>query len=246
MLQKHEVVGQPQSTAETAHLHDLLSGDTIKFDVCEAKEQSLTDHLEFNIGQRVEYKLRQYVSDDYNATFVRHLLAAILEVVQNAVRHGKANRALISFYSTKVVIEDDGDAYDIRGLTIGRGGAMAVQSLLKLGVETGAMDLTVEKSKRLKGNKYTFSLVKASRALREAREKCSLCIQKSSIGALYGRPEVFAFDPECRTVYLDGTPVRMISRHFELAAALRPLIKEGRKVYIGCRSSKTCSYTGRN
>lgn len=239
LLQKHEVVGQPQSTAETAHLHDLLSGDTIEFDVCEAKEQSLTDHLEFNIGQRVEYKLRQYVSEgDYNAIFVRHLLTAILEVVQNAVRHGKANRALISFYSTKVVIEDDGNAYNIRDLTNGRGGAMAVQALLKLGVETGAMDLTVAKSKRLKGNKYTFSLVKASRALREAREKCSLCIQKSSIGALYGRPEVFAFDPECRTVYLDGTPVRMISRHFELAAALRPLIQEGRKVYVGCRSEQ--------
>lgn len=30
----------------------------------------------------------------------------------------------------------------------------------------------------------------------------------------------------------------MISRHFELAAALRPLVKEGRKVYVGCRSEQ--------
>lgn len=238
-LQRHEAVGQPHARVETAHLHDLLSGDTIEFDVRETGVQALTDHLEFSIGQRVEYKLRQYVSDGgYSADFVRHLLAAILEIVQNAVRHGKANRSIVNFFATKVVIEDDGDLYDIRHLTNGRGGAMAVQALLKLGAETGAMDLTVGDGKQLKGNKYTFSLVNASSALREAREKCSLRVRESSIGAPYGRPEVFAFDPHCRTVYLDGTRVRMTSRHFELAAALRPLIKEGRKVYIGCRSEQ--------
>lgn len=238
-LQRHDLVGQPHPTVETAHLHDLLSGDTIEFDACEASEHALTDHLEFSIGQRVEYKLRQYVSDgEYNADFVRHLLAAILEIVQNAVRHGKANRSFVNFYATKVVIEDDGQLYDIRHLANGRGGAMAVQALLKLGAEAGAMDLTVGESKRLKGNKYTFSLVKASSALREARERCTLRVRESSIGIPYGRPEVFDFDPQCRTVYLDGTRVRMTSRHFELAAALRPLVKEGRKVYVGCRSDQ--------
>ena len=30
----------------------------------------------------------------------------------------------------------------------------------------------------------------------------------------------------------------MTSRHFELAAALRPLVEEGRKVYVGCRSEQ--------
>ncbi|WP_416242807.1 hypothetical protein ACLSSQ_11925 [Azospira sp. APE16] len=238
-LQRHEVVDHPRASIETAHLYDLLSGDTIEFDVREIGKEALTDHLEFGIGLRAEYKLRQYVSDrECSADFVRHLLAAILEVVQNAVRHGKANRSFVSFYATKVVIEDDGQLYDIRCLTDGRGGAMAVQALLKLGEETGAMELTVGKSKRLKGNKYTFNLVKASSALREAREKCLLRVRESSIGMLYGRPEVFSFDSRCRTVYLDGTRIRMTSRHFELAAALRPLVEEGRKVYVGCRSEQ--------
>lgn len=238
-LQRHEVVGQPRTTAETAHLHDLLLGDTIEFDAREVSADVLTDHLEFSIGERVEYKLRQYVSDgDYNADFVRSLLAAILEIVQNAVRHGKANRSVVKFYATKVVIEDDGQSYDISCLTNGRGGARAVQALLNLGAETGALDLTVGGSKQLNGNKYTFNLVKASSALREAREKCSLSVRRSSIGRPYGREEVFAFDPQCRTLYLDGTRVRMTSRHFELAAALRPLVSEGRKVYVGCRSKE--------
>lgn len=238
-LQRYEVVSQPQTTVETARLHDLLSGNTIEFDIREYGAQDVTDRLEFDIGQRVEYKLRQYVSDeDYSSDFVRHLLAAILEIVQNAVRHGKANRSFVSFYPTKVVIEDDGDLYDITSLTKGRGGAMAVQALLKLGAENGAMDLTAGESRRLDGNEYTFNLLKTSKDLLEARERCSLRVQKSSIAALYGRPEVFAFDPECRTVYLDGTRVRMLSRHFDLAAALRQLVKDGRKVYVGCHSEQ--------
>lgn len=238
-LQQHEVIGKPHTTIETAHLHDLLSGDTIEYDVREIGTRSLTDDLEFNIGQRVEYKLRQYVSDeDYSADFVHHLLSAILEIVQNAARHGKANTSHIRFDATKVVIEDDGDLYDITRLTNGRGGAKAVQALLNLSEKTGAMRLVVGKSKQLKGNKYTFNLVKASAALREAREKCSLRVRESSIGAQCGRPDVFEFDPQCKTVYLDGTRVRMTSRHFELAAALRPLVEEGRKVYVGCRSEQ--------
>ncbi len=236
-LQRHEVVGQPRTTTETAYLHDLLSGDTIELDVRETGVQAFTDHLEFAIGQRVEYKLRQYVSDgDYSTDFVRSLLVAILEIVQNAVQHGKANRSRINFYATKIVIEDDGNLYDIRHLTNGRGGTRAIQTLLELSAETESMNLTIGTSKQLKGNKYTFSLVKASNTLRETRQKCSLRVLESSIGVPYGRPEVFAFDAQCRTVYLDGTRVRMISRHFALAAALRPLLDQGRKVYIGCRS----------
>lgn len=237
LLQRHAVVSQLQSTAEIEHLHDLLSGDTVEFDVRDLTTQTLTDYLEFCIGHRVEYKLRQYVSEeDYSTSLVQYLLSAILEIVQNSVRHGKANRATISFHPTKIVIEDDGDIYDIRGLKNGRGGAMAIRSLLEFSEETRAMDLHIAKSKRLKGNKYTFRMLRESRTLREARERCSLHIQESSIGAPYGRPEVFSFDQECRTVYLDGTRVRMYSRHYDLAAALRPLVQEGRKVYVGCRS----------
>ncbi len=183
LLQKNEVVAPPQTTDATAHLHDLLSGETIEFDVRESDADSLMDYLEFNVGQRAERKLRQYVSEaDYNAKFVRQLLTAILEIIQNAARHGKANRSLVHFHATKVVIEDDGQHYDIRQLTNGRGGAMAVQALLRLAADTGTMDLIVESSKQLKGNKYTFALDRASKALREARIGCSLRVRASSIG----------------------------------------------------------------
>lgn len=237
LLQRHAVVGQLQSTAEIEHLHDLLSGDTIEFDVRDLTTQTLTDYLEFCIGHRVEHKLRQYISEeDYSTSLVQYLLSAILEIVQNSVRHGKANRATISFHPTKIVIEDDGDSYDIKELKNGRGGAMAIRSLLEFSEETRAMDLHIAKSKRLEGNRYIFRMLRESRTLREARKRCSLHIQESSIGVPYGRPQVFSFDQECRTVYLDGTRVRMYSRHFDLAAALRPLVQEGRKVYVGCRS----------
>ena len=236
-LQQHNVIGASQSGDETAHLHELLGGDVIEFHLSDLAGRTLTDVLEFDIGQRVEYKLRQYVSEaEYDADFVRQLLASILEILQNAMRYGKANLATLTFGATKVVIEDDGDLYDIRSLKDGRGGALAIQTLIKLSEDSGAMSLAIGQSTKLKGNKYSFNFVRAASALRDARQKCALKVNQSSIGAPYGRPQVFAFDPLCRTVYLDGTRVRMMSRHFELAAALRPLIKEGRKVYVGCRS----------
>lgn len=238
-LQSHDVIEAPRASVETLHLQELLGGDVIEFHICDLAGRALTDVLEGDIGERVEYKVRQYVSDvDYDADFVRQLLASILEILQNAMRHGKANRAKVTFDATRVMIEDDGDPYDIRELTGGNGGAMAVQTLIGSSEKSGAMSLTVGKSKELRGNKYTFNLIKASSALRDARERCQLQVMPSSIGAPYGRPEVFAFNALCKTVYLDGTRVRMMSRHFELAAALRPLIQEGRKVYVGCRSER--------
>ncbi|QNK70422.1 hypothetical protein [Variovorax sp. PAMC26660] len=241
-LESHDQLAVTRPHEQIDWLRDVLSGDAVEFDARGVASDAMADTIEHELGQDIEYKLRRYAaSSDYDEKFVQRLVDAILEIIYNAVRHGGANRARVSFDTTRLVIEDDAKAFDIRQLQGQHGGAIAVQSLLGAFEPDGRLRLTTGRSKTLSGNKYVFDLPRVSAALQEARVKCAITVNGSTIGRPYGSPEVFNFDPVCETLYYDATRVRMTSRRIALAAGLRPLLVN-HKVYVGCRSQEDAEF----
>lgn len=223
----------PEDPTKSALLKDIVEGNHIEFDARHHGIEQLNDVLDGKIGPRLEFKLKRYVSPNaYGADFMRHCVNALLELIQNAIRHGRANRISLIFDSSKITLSDDGNCFDPTRLREGgRGGSHAMRLLLAH-AEDGAINFEVSNQDR--GNLYAIHLPHAHAALETARRDCAMYILEDVVGVPYGHPALFEFAQECNTLYLDTTPLRMSSRKYCLADGIKQLVATGKTVYVGC------------
>ncbi len=148
----------PTKTPPRSALIDAIIGDSIIVNsVSDAAH--LNDHLNDNIGPSLERRLQRYVSDDASQQDLhRALLKLILEVIQNALRHGNASRVTLTFYETRIDLVDDGEHFDLRSLAGNRGGAIAWEDFDEYFVRPGMAGVNYKKASERRGNHYVYSL----------------------------------------------------------------------------------------
>jgi nucleoside phosphorylase len=218
-------------------LADLITGNVLEVDVRDLSANGLNDLLNDQIGGPLLHKLGRYVSEsEYDTDFPILACALILEVMQNAFKHGRADHATVTLYPTKIVIADDGDTFDPATLEGQNGGARDWRAVEQRYLQNGLVNFIAKSPKTGRGNVYTIALPKATSALREARQHCSMRIASSTIGAQYGRQAVLTFDENCQVLYYRAENLLMTSRRISVADALRRVVESGRKIYVGCQS----------
>jgi hypothetical protein len=149
-----------------------------------------------------------------------------LELTQNALRHGKANRVQISFTQRLIVIQDDGALFDPTSLEADGGGAIAWRTTKTTFFDSGEITFAMGKQSKPYTNKYIFSVKKTDTALQRAMERCVATISPNTIGAPMGRPTVLNYDLACEAIYIETSDIRMTSRKIGLARAIREAIAE--------------------
>ena len=228
-----------EANASLTLLEDLITGNVLKLHVRELGPNELNDVLNNTIGRPLLYKLGRYVSAiEYDPEFPSLICAVLLEIMQNAIKHGKANQATVTLHPTKILVEDDGNVFDPRNLTGSNGGACDWRVARERYFDDGEVQFTAKQASKSKGNQYVFALPKASRVLRDARQNCSMRITPQTIGAQYGNPRVLTFNEECTTLYFYAEGLRMSSRRISVADAIRDAVVSGHKVYVGCPSER--------
>lgn len=215
-------------------LRDQIEGLAVVFEAENHSLEELNDVLDARVGAQLEFKMKRYAAPAaYAGPFPRHVVDALLELTQNAVRYGKASRVTISFLTEKIVLRDDGDEFDPRVLDVDRksGGARAMRRLFSH-ERAGLIGFSAEYRK--KGNTYVLELPAVVKDLERARSDCNIRIMEGTIGVPYGRPVIFDFDVGCTTLYLDTTSMRMSSTKYVIAGEIRRLLEEGKTIYVGC------------
>ncbi|WGV18598.1 hypothetical protein QIY50_14030 [Pseudomonas putida] len=236
ILENSEVIPPPPESEEALRLKSLISGSVIEIRASSTSIEDLSMYLDRVIGDDIEFKLRHYISGGvYGDVFVQRLQDYILEIAQNAIKYGRSEKVSVSFGATRVVVEDDGDVFDINQLVEGRGGVRAATLFNRWNSQEGGITVKQSIGAGRGGNKYIFELNGIASDILNARKNCALRVNYSKLGSSLGRPKVFEYNEGCKSLYLDCTRFRMSSRHYDLADAVRPLIAEGKRVYIGCR-----------
>lgn len=239
ILGEEELIPRPKADGPQVLITDLITGDALRVEACDLATNELNDLLNDGIGVSLERKLGRYVSAiEYDHDFPNLMCALILEVMQNAIKYGKANHATVTLYPTKIVIEDDGGNFDPATLTGENGGARDWRAFQGRYLDQGEIIYAAAQPKTGQGNRYTFNLSKASAVLRNARQNCSVQIAPRTIGANYGNPEVLKFDETCKVLYFYAENLRMTSRRISVANCIRSAVQGGRKVYVGCPNER--------
>lgn len=214
-------------------LIDGIIGDTLLVSMPNNPSR-LNDYLNDDVGPLLERHLARYEDDVGSGDGLRRSLTnLILESVQNALRHGGASRAEIAFFETKVVLHDDGGAFDLESLAGEKGGALAWQQFKARHLDSGHTSINFKRSNKDGRNIYTFKFETLSAELRAARDRCSVSIAPGVIssGPVRG---VFVYDPTCEVIHVSTGGVRMFSRSLEIVRAIIGELKNGKKVYVQC------------
>lgn len=237
LLQDEELIPRARTSPEVESLRDTLIGDSILVDAQTLRAESLNDYLNDTIGPLLDSKLRRYGSEiEFGPRFPVMLCDLILEVMQNALRHGRAAKAEVMFNDAAVTLLDDGRPFELGSISGERGGAMAWQKFKNEFLDSGDVEIRPEVAKKPYRNKYTFRLIKHHKMLRHAMERCAAAIIEGRIGAPMGPGEVLQVRDDCEVVYFDAKNLRMSSRRLEIASAVRAMVQEGRRVFVGCSS----------
>lgn len=227
------VLPSPNSSPPRDALIDAIIGDSIV--VSRPADMALVnDYLNNDIGPKIEHRLARYISDDCaQAGLLRALMKLILEVIQNALRHGNASRATLAFYETRIDLIDNGEDFDLASLQGHRGGAMAWEDFDAQFVSTDMASMSRRKAFP-RGNHYNFKINLLTEALRTARNKCSATIREGAIGAPGGSAPILRYDADCQTIHVSVQNVRMVSRSLVIVHAIIAELKAGKTVYIAC------------
>lgn len=224
----------PTKTPARSALIDAIIGETIAINRVEDAAH-LNDYLNDVIGPKLEQRLARYISDNSAQVGLhRALMKLILEVIQNALRYGNASRATITFYETRIDLQDDGRHFELKSLSGDRGGSVAWNIFATRFVETGLAAVTYKSLSPNNGNSYHFKIDQLTESLRHARAKCSASIQKGAIGAPGRFLPVLRYNPECKTIHVSVHNVRMMSRNIEIVQAIIAEIEAGKTVYVAC------------
>lgn len=237
LLQGEDLIPRARTSAEVESLRDTLIGDSIFVDAQLLRAESLNDYLNNTIGPLLDSKLRRYGSEiEYGSRFPAMFCDLTLELMQNALRHGRAAKTEVMFSDAAVTVLDDGKPFDLASISGDRGGSIAWQKFKNEFLDSGDVEVRIGEAKKPYRNKYTFRLRKHNKTLREAMKRCAASIVQDRIGAPMGPAEVLDVPDDCEVVYVDARNLRMSSRRLEIASAVRDLVQEGRRVFVGCSS----------
>lgn len=149
------ILPPPISSPPRDSLIDAIIGDSMIVSR-PANMALVNDYLNNEVGPSVERRLLRYISDDSaQAGLHRALMKLILEVIQNALRHGNASRATLTFYETRIELIDNGEPFELGSLQGNRGGAMAWEDFAERFVSTGMATVTCRPTAK-RGNHYSF------------------------------------------------------------------------------------------
>ena len=235
-LRELKLIPEPKSRAPAERLRDMLEGGAILISAKQVCAYSLNDYLNDVIGPSVTFKLLAHSSDlEYGNSFPDIFCDLLLEIAQNAFRHGNATEVEITFSEDRITIQDNGSLFALESLDGNRGGALAWHRAKSTFLDNGEILFTARKATRDYNNRYFFELKKVDNILQYAKEHCNASIIAETIRAPMGAPDILKFDPQCEVIYLNST-VRMTSRVLDIARDVRKLIAGGKTVFIGCLS----------
>lgn len=228
------LIAPPRVDDDTNALLDAMAGPSMMITHNGFEGMTLNDHLNNDVGPRLLPRLHRYESDsDPHPGLARSLAGTLLEVAQNAFRHGRASAVTFDFHETKVVCHDDGRQFNLEGLSGENGGSLQLRRLLEQHGGEGGLELRCGVGKA-GGNVYTFKLGRLSQELRTAKQLCRVQIERGFFGGPVSGLGGLIFDHSCQSVYVDAGRVLMLSRALDLMGAIRSLLQSGRSVYVAC------------
>ena len=228
---------EPRRTDDdSALLVSLLNGKTLQI-TAPSERMALNDHLNDRIGKPLQWRLSQYASPGPPPALSRVLADVLLEIAQNAIRHGGAKHAWITFNERSVVYEDDGCAYDTLSLRDGRGGARALATLRRAFLDSNRVALVADDARHPKINRYVFRFPQMEVRLKAAQENCTIAINYGIVREAFdheaGR-EALMFEPDCEWLFFDAAALTMTSRRLEVTGGLKALLLENKALFIAC------------
>ena len=217
---------------ETTSLLQVLSGNTLEI-AAPMDGGTLNYHLNDRIAPALVWRLADYsVGLPLSPSLPRVLTNFLLEISQNALRHGRATRTHITFHDKSVVYEDDGQIFDVFSLTGERGGKHALDEITIHFIENGS--LAIQRQNAPSGNRYTFDFLQLSARLREARRSCKIIVGVGQSAASHVHIGDLFYDDNCQALFFDGCEILMSSRLREITDDLREVLESGKQLFIQC------------
>lgn len=224
----------------TVGLLEVLAGEAIHIaNPCD--EMSFDNHLNYRIGPSLIWRVAQYgLGVPPTASLPRLLTDLLLEMGQNAIKHGGATIAKVQFGAGSVTYTDDGQPFDLFKLADnpnGRGGREALVEVLGRLVREHYIGLTAEPQRSLGANRYRFSFPMLSAQMRETKEKCSVEIHFGE-ESRFNASERLIYDPACNLLFFDASELMMYSRRFDVVESLQAITDSGRDLIIKCDNAR--------
>ena len=210
---------------EAMHITD--PGDGVTFD----------NHLNYRIGPSLIWRIAQYgLGVPPAASLPRMLTDLLLEMGQNAIKHGGATGATLQFGASSVTYSDDGRPFDTFTLAAhpdGRGGRKALLEVLDCLVPENYIELAAAPRGSSSANRYRITFPMFSTQMRETRENCAARVEFNG-ESTFGTFERLVYDPACDTVFFDASELMMFSRRFDVLEDLQAILNGGRDLIIKC------------
>jgi nucleoside phosphorylase len=214
-------------------LTHALYGKEIKITRNEVNFNNLNDYID-GLAPLVQYKLSYYVTgDEYGDSFIRYFSYLLLETAQNSFKHGGASKCVIHFDESSLYIQDDGNDFELYGLSSNQntGGAFSWLKFKENFLDTGYVSYKFEKKK------HKFKLLKINENIRRIINDCTARIVCNAIGG-WANSQILSFKDDCESVYVDDRRVFLPSRRFHLVNEVSRIIESGRVVFVSVSDSE--------
>jgi len=237
-LQARGRLQQIRRDPATVGLIEVLQGDAMH--ITNPGDMGFDNHLNYRLGPSLVWRIAQYgLGVPPAASLPRLLTDLLLEMGQNAIKHGGATVATLQFGASSVSYNDDGQLFDIftlAGNPAKRGGSAALEAVLDSLVKGSYVNLVAQPESSSGINGYRFSFPMLTAQMRETREKCSIEIEFDGGSILPS--ERLAYDPSCNALFFDASELMMQSRRFDVVESLQAIIASGRDLIIKCDNER--------
>lgn len=228
-LEKSDAVPSARQDAAGQLLQATLDGDALSIGRDDHGETDISWHLNEEVAPGVIARLTGYtVVDVQPERIARDVADLLMEVTQNAIRHGGATSVTITFRETSVELSDDGRSFSIADLAGPRGGAEAWRRFRNDYLQSGLVSCTSDCADG--ANRYRFTFAKIDRELALAKASC-----QAEIINPFSRAELaLEFGENCEAVYFDTGELRMTSVRQSVLEQLKQILRDGRSLYLSC------------
>ncbi|MBY6263582.1 hypothetical protein EI613_16910 [Azospirillum sp. 412522] len=234
-LSAEGMLNQERQDVATQRLTEALIGHAIRISRPVGDRDAIVDAMNVEVP-RIMQRLLGYMpnDDEHNHLLAETLAVAMVEIAQNAFLHGNASYANCGFNETKVVLSDNGMAYDPRTLSGERGGAKAWSDLNNTFLASDFISFSRQTNKS-QGNVYTFKFNKINAEIRQAKSLCTVTDVPPGSGFMNSS---FAFNPTCEILYYEAREIYTMSKRNSTWAQLDFLLDAGKSLIIACRDQR--------